>query len=89
MDNAASSDTLTQTNDAVIIQETPDDDVNLLVFTILNVTSEPTKLLIAYMFTIVTTIIMYISIFCFWRGTHTWFDSHGRYNSSLNDMGYS
>ena len=61
----------------------------MLVFTILNITSSPTKLLVAYIFTIVTTIVMYISIFCFWRGTHTWFDSHGRYNRDLNDMGYS
>ena len=38
-----------------------------------------------YVFTILTTIIMYISIFCFWRGTRTGFD----YGSQLNDMGYS
>ena len=61
----------------------------MLVFTILNVKNDQTKLMIAYIFTIFTAIIMYISIFCFWRGTHTWFDSHGRYSSSLNDMGYS
>ena len=54
------------------------DEINLLEFTILNVTDEDDKLAIAYVFTIITTIVMYVSIFCFWRGTRTWFDYSGK-----------
>ena len=30
---------------------------------------------------------MYIGIFCFWRGTRTWFDFSGKH--AMEDMGYS
>ena len=63
------------------------DEINLLEFTILNVTEEDGKLLVAYVFTIITTIVMYISIFCFWRGTRTWFDFSGKH--AKDDKGYS
>ena len=63
------------------------DEINLLEFTILNVKEEDGKLLVAYVFTIITTIVMYISIFCFWRGTRTWFDFSGKH--AKDDKGYS
>jgi hypothetical protein len=43
-------------------------------------------MMVPYLFTIVTTIIMYISIFCFWRGTNTW--GKGK-KYQLDDKGYS
>ena len=62
-----------------------ENDINLLEYTVLNVTSDPNKLFIAYMFTIVTTIIFYIFIFIFWRGLRQRYE----FGNHLNDMGYS
>jgi len=51
------------------------------------VVNEDAKLFVAYLFTVITTIVMYISIYCFWRGTRTWFDFSGKHEK--DDMGYS
>lgn len=62
------------------------DDINLLKFTILNLTTDTTMLVIPYVFTIVTTLIMYIFIFFFWRVTHSYdYAAPDR----LDDQGYS
>jgi len=45
------------------------------------------QLCVAYVFTFITTIVGYISIFYFWRGTRTWFDFSGKHE--MADMGYS
>jgi len=42
--------------------------------------------MVPYVFTIVTTIIMYISIFCFWRGTNSYLTSK---KHQIDDKGYS
>lgn len=69
-----------------ITYNTEDDDINMLKFTILNVTNDGQKLIVPYLFTIVTTLIMYVSIFCFWKGTRSWSFSNKHH---LDDKGYS
>jgi len=63
------------------------EEINLLEFTILNVKEAPDKLMISYIFTVLTTIVMYVSIYCFWRGTRTWFKKTKKHE--IDDMGYS
>lgn len=82
-----SGDGAVEINDGITLKAGELDEINLLEFTILNVVNEDAKLLVAYSFTVITTIVMYISIYCFWRGTRTWFDFSGKHEK--DDMGYS
>ena len=71
---------------------TDNDDINMLKFTILNVYEDGDALLFPYLYIYLATIIMYISIFTFWREQNTNFDKSGTYkhNQDLGkDEGYN
>ena len=44
----------------------------MLKFTILNIQSNPTRMTIAFIFVIFTTLVVYLQIFCFWKRTYNW-----------------
>ena len=47
---------------------------NLVKFTILNIQNDTGKMTIAYAMVMLTTVIVYLQIFCFWKTTYSWRD---------------
>ena len=88
VDNASKNDTEATNSTATV----DNDDINMLKFTILNVYEDGDALLFPYLYIYLATMIMYISIFTFWREQNTNFDKSGTYkhNQDLGkDEGYN
>lgn len=79
--NITSSSDLTQpapnSTDAMSIElNQKDQTYNLIIFTILNIQNDGSRLTISYFFVLLIAIIVYIQIFKFWRSAHLLKNTH-------------
>ena len=64
----------------------------MLRFTILNISTDKNKMTFAYIMVMVTSLIVYLQIFCFWKNTYSWKDrnfGHGEDAKFSNFHQYS